>query len=280
MALSRGAVRCIDCSTNPRDAHHSRGQHQSGEPLTAGAVQVTYPLDTLRMRLALDPSLKTIPMAILALLREGGPTALYRGVGPAVVGIAPYMAMELAMYDTLPSEVPSFARGFTAALVASTCFYPLDTVRRQIQIQSAKALPLVSVLRQMYAKEGVLGFYRGFLPNALKNLPNKGASRHLLPSCTDCLDLAVRALRRRGRVQVSGCLSSLRRRRGWRGPRTRTRRRGSSGVRVGRPRPPRKKSGGGRASRYRHRGGTWEMGSCPKAGAMWLPLRWRGRDCR
>jgi hypothetical protein len=30
--------------------------------------------------------------------------------------------------------------------------------------------------RKIMAREGVPGFYRGFLPNALKNLPNKGAS--------------------------------------------------------------------------------------------------------
>jgi solute carrier family 25 (mitochondrial phosphate transporter), member 23/24/25/41 len=136
---------------------------------------VTYPLDTLRMRLALDPTLKGIPMAVMTLMREGGPTAFYRGLGPAIIGIAPYMAIELATYDTLPDQVPSFARGFTAALLASTCCYPLDTVRRHIQIQSASRLPMLEVLQSMHSKEGLLGFYRGFFPNALKNLPNKGA---------------------------------------------------------------------------------------------------------
>ena len=44
-------------------------------------------------------------------------------------GIAPYMALELASYDLLPSEYPSFARGFTAALFATSLCYPLDTIR-------------------------------------------------------------------------------------------------------------------------------------------------------
>ena len=58
------------------------------------------------------------------------------------------MALELACYDLLPRELPSFARGFSAALIATSCCYPLDTVRRQIQAracirtQQMCALPL------------------------------------------------------------------------------------------------------------------------------------------
>lgn len=36
-------------------------------------------------------------------------------------------------------------------------------------------------------REGVAGFYRGFLPNALKNLPNKGAPRTLSAPSLVCL---------------------------------------------------------------------------------------------
>lgn len=39
------------------------------------------------------------------------------------------MALELASYDLMPSEVPGFAKGFTAALFATSLCYPLDTVR-------------------------------------------------------------------------------------------------------------------------------------------------------
>jgi Mitochondrial carrier protein len=36
-------------------------------------------------------------------------------------------------------------------------------------------VPARQVIRNVLAAEGVAGFYRGFLPNAAKNLPNKGA---------------------------------------------------------------------------------------------------------
>ena len=55
--------------------------------------------------------------------------------------------------------------------------------RRQIQLQSSGNAQVPEMVRRILAREGVPGFYRGFLPNALKNLPNKGArSKPLVPS--------------------------------------------------------------------------------------------------
>ncbi len=39
------------------------------------------------------------------------------------------MALEFAAFDLLPQEMSSFARGFSAALIATTFCYPLDTLR-------------------------------------------------------------------------------------------------------------------------------------------------------
>jgi solute carrier family 25 phosphate transporter 23/24/25/41 len=136
--------------------------------------QLTHPLDTLRLRMAVDPGCKTLLGAIRVLAREGSGPAFYRGLGASMAGIAPYMALELACYDLLPRELPSFARGFTSALIATVSCYPLDTVRRRIQLQAARAVPWRVAVAGILAEEGVVGMYRGFVPNALKNLPNKG----------------------------------------------------------------------------------------------------------
>ena len=39
------------------------------------------------------------------------------------------MAIELAVFDLLPGDMPAFARGFSAALIATSVCYPLDTLR-------------------------------------------------------------------------------------------------------------------------------------------------------
>lgn len=46
--------------------------------------------------------------------------------------------------------------------------------RRQIQLQSTGGAGPLMMAEKILHREGVSGFYRGFLPNALKNLPNKG----------------------------------------------------------------------------------------------------------
>lgn len=43
-------------------------------------------------------------------------------------------------------------------------------------MQSAARVPAQRVIRSLLASEGIAGFYRGFVPNALKNMPNKGES--------------------------------------------------------------------------------------------------------
>ena len=69
--------------------------------------------------------------------------------------------------------MPPFARGFLSALLATSVCYPLDTLRRQTQLAKAGASTL-ALVRTTLAADGVRGLYRGFLPNAVKNLPNKG----------------------------------------------------------------------------------------------------------
>ncbi len=62
-------------------------------------------------------------------------------------GIAPYMALELASYDLMPSDVPAFAKGFTAALFATSICYSLDTVRCVWHLQLDEQFPCVLAAR-------------------------------------------------------------------------------------------------------------------------------------
>ena len=156
---------------------------------------MTHPLDTLRLRLAVDPNCLNLAAAVRALAREGGIPAFYRGLGASMVGIAPYMALELACYDLLPKDkMPSFARGFSSALIATVTCYPLDTVRRRIQLVSATALPAREAIRTILLNDGIKGMYRGFLPNAIKNLPNKGVKLTVFDSAKKAYTAGQEAL--------------------------------------------------------------------------------------
>ena len=53
----------------------------------------------------------------------------------------------------------------------------VTSCRRHIQLQSSGRLAIGQIATQLWRTEGVPGFYRGFIPSAIKNLPNKGDVR-------------------------------------------------------------------------------------------------------
>ncbi|KAJ0559379.1 putative mitochondrial carrier protein [Helianthus annuus] len=114
--------------------------------LSAGAGMtstfVTYPLDILRLRLAVDPGYQTMADVFVKMLKEEGLGSFYRGLGPSLIGIAP----------TLRSTFVS-------------------TVRRQMQMRGTPYKRVLDAFPDIVARDGVAGLYRGFVPNALKTLP-------------------------------------------------------------------------------------------------------------
>jgi hypothetical protein len=60
--------------------------------------------------------------------------------------------------------------------------------------------------RKIIAREGVGGFYRGFLPNALKNLPNKGKPPVSFPLYhrSECKSIPQDMFEHRGRHCLQG----------------------------------------------------------------------------
>lgn len=103
------------------------------------------------------------------------------------------MGLEMASFDLLPPEMPSFARGFCAALIATVSCYPLDTIRRHIQLQAGRSVPWHTAAAMILAEDGIGGLYRGFLPNALKNLPNKGVKLSVFDTAKKSLQKAEAA---------------------------------------------------------------------------------------
>lgn len=141
---------------------------------------ITYPLDVLRLRLVVDPASKSMLQVASTMLREEGLASFYRGLGPSLLGIAPYVALNFCAFDlikkSLSEEVrktpaASFVTAFLSASLATSMCYPLDTARRQLQMRDTPFLTLGDALPGIVARDGVMGLYRGFVPNTLKLLP-------------------------------------------------------------------------------------------------------------
>ncbi|KAK0584054.1 hypothetical protein LWI29_006994 [Acer saccharum] len=142
---------------------------------------VTYPLDVLRLRLAVEPGYRTMSEVALNMLREEGVASFYYGLGPSLIGIAPYIAVNFCIFDLVKKSLPENYREkaeaslltavVSAGLATLTC-YPLDTIRRQMQMKGTPYKSVIDAFAGIVQRDGVIGLYRGFLPNALKNLPN------------------------------------------------------------------------------------------------------------
>ncbi|KAL6528613.1 hypothetical protein OROMI_029258 [Orobanche minor] len=142
---------------------------------------VTYPLDVLRLRLAVEPGYKTMTQVGLNMLREEGLASFYNGLGPSLIGIAPYIAVNFCIFDLVKKALPekyqkrtetSLATALVSATAATLMCYPLDTVRRQMQMKGSPYMTVLDAIPGIVARDGLMGLYRGFVPNALKTLPN------------------------------------------------------------------------------------------------------------
>lgn len=184
----------------------------SAESFVAGAVAgatattATYPLDLLRTRFAAQGNEDRVYMnlrhAVRDIARDEGLRGFFRGLGPAVIQIAPFMGTFFAVYEGLRSPLarfadaaladvmPSAARGSSdamagaiAAVAAKTVVFPLDLVRKRIQVQGPtrsryvhKNIPVydggvVRTLQTILRQEGVRGLYRGLTVSLLKAAP-------------------------------------------------------------------------------------------------------------
>ena len=151
------------------------------------ACTLTYPLDLVRTRLAAQTTVKHyngLFHALYTIAKDEGVTGLYRGLPPTLVGVGPNLAINFAAYETfrklasehdvgVPSSVVSLLCGSSAAVVSATATYPLDLVRRRLQMRCARdrGQGFVLVMRSIWASEGLAGFYRGIIPEYAKVVP-------------------------------------------------------------------------------------------------------------
>eukprot|EP00250_Pteridium_aquilinum_P017673 c23730_g1_i1 orf=622-1707(+) len=158
------------------------------------AASLTYPLDLVRTRLAAQRNEKYyrgIAHALQTIMRDEGLKGLYKGMGATLLGVGPNIAINFCVYETLKSvwtekrlEVPgvwsSLAFGSAAGIASSTATFPLDLVRRRMQLQGAAGSApvykggVLGTFVHIRKTEGWRGLYRGILPEYLKVVPSVG----------------------------------------------------------------------------------------------------------
>ncbi|CAF1642685.1 unnamed protein product, partial [Adineta ricciae] len=157
---------------------------------------VVYPLDVLKVRLVLrrKGEVSTWADVIRQIYRCEGSKAFWRGYTLNQIGIVPYAGFDLACYESLKRlyikshgnrEPPVYIYltcGAISSFAGQILTYPVTLlrIRRQGQIvplphmDQSKAhpvLPIHVMVKEIWHKEGLVGFYRGLVPNMLKVVP-------------------------------------------------------------------------------------------------------------
>lgn len=121
----------------------------------------------------------------LHMVRNEGFFSLYKGLTPALISMGPASAVFYAVYDILKSchlahkrskgddgkelgVVRTLVYGAIAGACAETVIYPLEVVRRQLQLQQSARLWLGTAFIKIIEKDGVAALYSGLFPSTMQ----------------------------------------------------------------------------------------------------------------
>ncbi|KAL2934280.1 Mitochondrial substrate carrier family protein B [Bienertia sinuspersici] len=158
------------------------------------AASATYPLDLVRTRLAAQRNAmyyRGIWHTLETIRREEGFPGLYKGLRATLLGVGPSIAISFTVYETLRAYWQSKRPNDSTAMVSLTCgslsgaasstaTFPLDLVRRRMQMEGAGGRACVytsgilSAFKHIFKTEGLCGLYRGILPEYYKVVPGVG----------------------------------------------------------------------------------------------------------
>ncbi|XP_078075167.1 mitochondrial adenyl nucleotide antiporter SLC25A24-A-like [Mustelus asterias] len=156
----------------------------------AGAVSRTgtAPLDRLKVLMQVHAS-KTNQMNMYSgfkqMLKEGGVVSLWRGNGMNVVKIAPETAIKFMAYEQYKklfardkqnvATAERFLAGSLAGATAQTLIYPMEVLKTRMALRkTGQYAGLGDCIKKIMKQEGLIAFYKGYIPNILGIIPYAG----------------------------------------------------------------------------------------------------------
>jgi len=165
------------------------------------ASLVSFPFDVVRTRVIAQPTTNlkdpsslyytNTRNALLQIFRHEGLLGLYKGILPQIFSIAPATAIQYGFYSALTeicyhmkqdqlNVFEKFLCGSLSGGVGKTVVYPLDTIRKRLQVQgfeegrrnlgaTQKYNGMWHCITTMYKNEnGMRSFYKGYTPGMAK----------------------------------------------------------------------------------------------------------------
>lgn len=187
----KDTFKTIFCQYDPKKNFwkYAMGSCLSGGLAGSISLMVCHPIDLVRTRLATDNKSVSGQRkfngtfdCLGQIFNKEGLIGLYRGIVVSVIGIFAYRAVYFGGYDSLKNKLnkqnANFIVKWTLAQSVTICsglmFYPLDTIRRRIMIETGKSEEskkyknAIDCMKKMYKQESFKGFYKGFATNVMK----------------------------------------------------------------------------------------------------------------
>ncbi|CAG5918655.1 calcium-binding mitochondrial carrier protein SCaMC-2-A [Menidia menidia] len=156
----------------------------------AGAVSRTFtaPLDRLKVMMQVYGS-RTNNMCIMSgmmqMIKEGGTRSLWRGNGVNIIKIAPESALKFMAYEQIKRLIGSdnqslsilerFIAGSLAGVIAQSTIYPMEVLKTRLALRTTGQYAGISdCAKQIFRREGLGAFYKGYIPNMLGIIPYAG----------------------------------------------------------------------------------------------------------
>lgn len=152
------------------------------------------PLDMLKTRLVTqgEPKIyKNIAHACVCIFRNEGLRGFYKGLVPSLLLVTPQTAISFSVYEFLNicwrkfnltnnKTLQSSLNGALSGIVAKSMIYPLDVVKRRLQVQGfeqaraafgqiQKFNGVIDCFVKTARNEGIFGFYKGYFPSMIKS---------------------------------------------------------------------------------------------------------------
>ncbi|CDK25701.1 unnamed protein product [Kuraishia capsulata CBS 1993] len=146
---------------------------------------ISYPFDVMRTRFAFNRSKKFLSFfgTISYIARTEGIRGFFGGISPSLLAMAVSSGSTFCAYEFLSEATDKHAElsflspfcGLIAGTFSKTVVFPLDLIRKRMQLTNNDA-KMTSLIRAVYTREGVLGFYHGLSPALIKSAPTTAVS--------------------------------------------------------------------------------------------------------
>jgi len=148
-----------------------------------------YPMELIKTRLALCPkgTYRSIAHCAKEIYLHEGPLALMNGLIPSIYANVGYLGGQLIMFDIIkdmhdqhrqrpPNPFETYGYGLLSQVPPIATVFPFFVVKNRIQLQGYAGTEIyyksmTDCMKQILAKEGVRGFYKGIIPYCVKIVP-------------------------------------------------------------------------------------------------------------